>query len=338
MLITPTLFSIIFYISISTSSTVIHNALLKAEENAVNNPSLAINRYHQYLSHLNNLPNSIQLRWHTAAIRAALNSAQFEFAEAVFKDMKLSYDKAGFNKQGFYFNLAGIWFRRKGFFVQAEQAYDCAFKTEDSISEQIKYLNNAAIAARYTNNSARSNKYLNQALTLLKKTPHQVLEASINNTLGMLALSQKDYLLAKKKFTRSLFLKEGKSRDSAQLISALNLLNTLLYLEDESLSIRVLITIERLIARSNNIDHRVYYHWLQFSLAKLQNKQIDITQQMLVKEFKLLAGSSYIALIKQRAEFLNITLPKHNLDIKKMQYSGPILHYLKSCDTNKIED
>ena len=117
-----------------------------------------------------------------------------------------------------------------------------------------------------------------------------------------------------------LILAEYKRQFGSALISALNLLNTLLYLEDESLSIRVLITIERLIAHSNNIDHRVYYHWLQFSLAKLQNKQIDITEQMLVKEFKLLAGSSYIALIKQRAKHLNITLPIHNLDIKKMQY------------------
>jgi len=338
MLITPTLFSIIFYISVSTSSTVIHNALLKAEENAVNNPSIAINSYHQYLTHLDDLPNSIQLRWHTAAIRAALNSSQFIFSEEIFSNMKMSYNQAGYNKKGFYFNLSGIWFRKNGFFKQAEQAYNCAFKTTKSTIEQIKYLNNAAVAARYTNNITSSKKYLNQALALLKKTPHQVFEASINNTLGMLALSQKDYLLAKKKFTRSLFLKEGKSRDSAQLISALNLLNTLIYLEDPLLSTRVLSTVERLIVRSNNIDHRIYYHWLQFSLAKLQNEQSDITEQMLVKEFKLLAGSSYIALIKQRAEVLNITLPTHNLDIKKMQYSGPILHYLKSCDINKIED
>jgi len=333
MLVTPTLFSIIFYISVSTSATVTLNALLKAEENAINNPSIAINSYHQYLNHLGNLPDAIQLRWHTAAIRAALNSSQFLFAEEIFSNMSPSYDKAGYNKKGFYFNLSGIWFRKNGFFEQAEQAYHCAFETTKSNIEQLKYLNNAAIAARYTNNISRSKKHLNQALALLKKTPHRAFEASINNTLGMLALSQEDYLLAKKKFKRSLFLKEGESRGSAQLISALNLLNTLLYLEDDLLSMRVLSTVERLIVRSNNIDQRIYYHWLKFSLAKLQNKQIDITPQMLIKEFKLLAGSSYIALIKQRAEFLNIQLPKHSLNIKKMQYSGPILHYLKACET-----
>jgi len=333
MFVTSSLFSIIINLAIITSPTVTFNALIKAEENALNHPSMAINSYHQYLPHLDELPDSIQLRWHTAAIRAALNSSQFSFAEKVFSNMQKSYDTAGLNKAGYYFNLSGIWFRKSSYFIQAEQAYKCAFKTTNNTIEKIKYLNNAAIAARYTNNLEISKKYLLQAKALLQKMPHTIYEASINNSLGMLALSQKDYLLAKKKFSRSLFLKEGKSRASTQLISALNLLNSLLYLEDTLLSEKVMETVKRLIAQSNNIDHRVYYHWLQFSLAKLQQKQIDITQELIVKEFKLLSGSSYIALIRQRAEFLNIALPKYRESKQKMQYKGPILHYLKSCKT-----
>lgn len=338
MLIICILFSSLINIAVITSPTVTFNALVQAEEDAVNNPRIAINSYHKYNSQLNDMPYAIQLRWHTAAIRAALNSSQFVLAEAVFSNMKMSYNQAGFKKKGFYYNLSGIWFRKNGFFKQAEHAYNCAFSTTKSTTEQVKYLNNASVAARYTNNSARSKKYLNQALTLLKKKPHRAFEASINNSLGMLALSQKEYLVAKKKFTRSLFLKEGKSRDSAQLTSALNLLNTLLYLEDYSLSIRVLSTVERLIQRSNNKDHRVYYLWLQYSLAKLHNKQSDITTSMLIKEFKQLSGISYKDLIKQRAIHLNIQLPLPEKNSKKMQYSGPILHYLKSCKLSDISE
>lgn len=333
MLISTKMFSILFYFTLTTSPSLAVDALPNAEVSAINNPSMAISAYQQYKETLNTLPYSIQLRWHTVAIRAALNNSQFSFAEEIFREMNISYDKAGNNQKGYYFNLSGIWFRKNGFFKQAEQAYKCAFKTTKNTSEQLKYLNNAAIVTRYTNNTEQAEKYIQKALSILEIAPHKAIEASIYNTLGMLALSQKDYLLAKQSFTRSLFLKEGKSRDSAQLISALNLLNTLLYLEDTSLSIRVLPTIERLLKRSNNIDHHTYYHWLQFSLAKLQNKQSDITSEILVKEFKLLSGSSYKALIKQRAIHLNIQLPLAKKNTKKMQYSGPILHYLKACKT-----
>ena len=68
--------------------------------------------------------------------------------------MKSSYDKAGSNKSRFYYNLAGVWFRKSGYYSKAKLAYQCAFNTSDKVIEQIKYLNNAAVAARYTNKLA----------------------------------------------------------------------------------------------------------------------------------------------------------------------------------------
>ena len=108
----------------------IHNALLKAEENAINNPTLAINRYHQYLSLIDKLPDSIQLRWHTAAIRAALNSAQFEFAEAIFKDMKLSYNKAGFNNKDFILIYLGSGFAKMAFLNKRSKHINALLKQQ----------------------------------------------------------------------------------------------------------------------------------------------------------------------------------------------------------------
>ena len=138
MLISTKMFSILFYFTLTTSPSLAVDALPNAEVSAINNPSMAISAYQQYKETLNTLPHSIQLRWHTVAIRAALNNSQFLFAEEVFREMNISYDKAGNNQKGYYFNLSGIWFRKNGFFKQAEQAYKCAFKTTKNTSEQFK--------------------------------------------------------------------------------------------------------------------------------------------------------------------------------------------------------
>ena len=95
------------------------------------------------------------------------------------------------------------------------------------------------------------------------------------------------------------------------MISALNLLNSLLYLEDKIQAEKVRKTINKLMIHSNNIDHNIYCHWLKFSFAKLKNIKPEISEDILIKEYQLLSGSSYISLIEQRASHLNIPLPPH---------------------------
>ncbi|SFB92210.1 hypothetical protein [Pseudoalteromonas denitrificans] len=331
MLTASALFFTVINLSISSSPTVTFNALVKAEKDAANYPSLAINNYFNYKNQLNNLPKSIELRWHTAAIRAALNSSQLTFAEEIFSDMKHSYDMAVKHKIGFYYNLTGIWFRKSGYNQQALKAYQCALETTTNIAKQTKYLNNAAIAARYIKNTKLAKTYFSQAIMLLKKTPNKILEASISNNLGMLALSQNDFILAKKKFSHALYLKERVSRTASQLTTALNLLNTLIFMENISLSEKISLKIDKLFTKTSSTDKKIYYHWLQFSLDKLKNKHASISEKTLIQEFYFLKGSSYIALIEQRAAYLNIELPQPSHSTQAKKYKGPVLHYLKNC-------
>ena len=64
-------------------------------------------------------------------------------------------------------------------------------KQQKILLNNLKYLNNAAIVTRYTNNTEQAEKYIQKALSILEIAPHKAIEASIYNTLGMLALSQK---------------------------------------------------------------------------------------------------------------------------------------------------
>ena len=60
-----------------------------------------------------------------------------------------SYQATGKPKTDFYYNLAGIWFRKSGYSQQALWAYQCALNVTTNNKDKLKYTSNAAVAARY---------------------------------------------------------------------------------------------------------------------------------------------------------------------------------------------
>ena len=226
MQVVPLLFYLIF------SNSEIMADLKRAEILAADKPAEALLLYQQYQPQLQQMPPKIQLLWHTSAARAALNQSNLRHAHQILQEMLPSYQATGKPKTDFYYNLAGIWFRKSGYSHQALWAYQCALKVTTNHKDQLKYTSNAAVAARYVGDKELAREYFKQAKELLKIAPDVMMQASVANNEGMLLLSEKRYEEASTLFTKALFLREGQSRINSQILSTLNLMASLLLNHD----------------------------------------------------------------------------------------------------------
>ncbi len=324
-------FATVLYVAAINNPQQILKSLKEAERAAKSTPEQTLDNYKKFEADLNTMPTTIELRWHTAAIRAAFRSSKLELAHDVFVAMKPSYDISAGKQKGFYYNLAGIWFRKSGYNKFALKAYQCALATSKNDKEKIKYLNNLGVAARHSQDLNLAKQAFNEALVLLKESSTNPFTASINNNQGMLALSEGNFELARKKFTRAFFLKEGKATTTSQLTTALNLMHTLLLLKNYNALDNLDKKVSSLMLKTQSTDQKVYYLWIQYSMSVLSKKNSDNTSTNLISQYQLVSDSSYKFLIQQRAKSLGIPLPSLKNTVSKGEYKGVLIHYLAGC-------
>ncbi|MDP4983842.1 tetratricopeptide repeat protein [Pseudoalteromonas tunicata] len=320
--------ALLLFLSISNSE--IFHDLTQAEQSAADNPTQTLVLYQQYQSYLETMPVNVQLKWHKAAARAALRQSDVVGAEKIFIAMLPSYLQAGKNQQDYFYNLVGIWFRKAAFNQQALNAYQCALSNQTTDLDKLKYLNNAAIAARHLNQFELSIKLTEQALAIIKTSPSKPYEGAINNTLGMTALLQQNYEGAKEAFQRSLFLREGLKRTSAQLTSTLNLMTT--YLLNHELDAFKRLDKRKLSEVELSFEQQVYLSWLNFLYQQSLYRTAATPSTALVQDYLALRDESIIALVKLMSRELHFVLPDHPVNQKtNLIYQGPLENYLNGC-------
>lgn len=321
---------VVLLLFLSSSNSEIFQALTEAEQSAADNPTQTLLLYQQYRPHLEAMPVNVQLKWHKAAARAALRQVDLFGAETILVDMLPSYVQAGHNQKDYFYNLVGIWFRKSAYNQQALSAYQCALNNQTNDSEKLKYLNNAAIAARHLSQFDLSMRYTNQAFAILKTTPNKPFEAAVFNTVGITSLLNHQYIEAQNSFQRSLFLRAGLKRSSAQITTTLNLMTA--YLLNHDLVAFKRLDKRRLLEDDISFDHQVYLSWLNFVYQQSESRTAEQPLNSHVQDYLLIKDESIINLVNLISRKLNFILPEHPVTkLSNPIYKGPLEHYLTGC-------
>lgn len=311
MQVVPLLFYLIF------SNSEIMADLKRAEILAADKPAEALLLYQQYQPQLQQMPPKIQLLWHTSAARAALNQSNLRHAHQILQEMLPSYQSTGKPKTDFYYNLAGIWFRKSGYSQQALWAYQCALKVTTNQKDQLKYISNAAVAARYVGDKELAREYFKQAKDLLKIAPDIMMQASVANNEGMLLLSEKRYEEASTMFTKALFLREGHHRINSQILSTLNLMASLLLNHDVAEFARL--DKSKLTRYQLSSAQDIYLAWLNTAYQVLSSPSPMQVNTRLIDDYMAVENESIVYLIEQIAELINVPLPPHPVNQQDTQ-------------------
>ncbi|MBE0364665.1 hypothetical protein PULV_a2409 [Pseudoalteromonas ulvae UL12] len=319
---------LLFYLTFSNSE--IMADLKRAEILAADKPAEALLLYLQYQPQLQQMPPKIQLLWHTSAVRSALNQSNLRHAHQILQDMLPSYQATGKPKTDFYYNLAGIWFRKSGYSQQALWAYQCALNVTTNNKDKLKYTSNAAVAARYVGDKKLANQYFAQAKELLKIEPDLMMQASVANNEGMLLLSEKRYEEASSLFTKALFLREGHHRINSQILSTLNLMASLLLNHDLAEFVRL--DKSKLSRYQLSPAQDIYLTWLNSAYQVLSSAQPVQLSPTLTADYLTVENDSIVYLIEQIAELINVPLPAHPINQKDKQLQDHLLSgYFNEC-------
>lgn len=324
MQVVPLLFFLLF------SNSEIMADLKRAEILAADKPAEALLLYQQYQPQLQQMPPKIQLLWHTSAARAALNQSNLRHAHQILQEMLPSYQATGKPKTDFYYNLAGIWFRKSGYSQQALWAYQCALTVSKNNKDKLKYTSNAAVAARYVGDQELAKHYFEQAKALLKVEPNIMMEASVANNEGMLLLSEKRYEEASNLFSKALFLREGHQRINSQILSTLNLMASLLLNHDVAEFARL--DKSKLSRYQLSLAQNTYLSWLNTAYQVLSSSSPMQGSSHLIDDYMAVENKSIVYLIEQIAELINVPLPPHPVNHQDTQLlEHQLSGYFKEC-------
>jgi len=226
------------------------------------------------------------IEYHHLTILASLLLHEHQSSEPAFASLFSHVDDKAFQERRFniLYNL-GVWLRRRGFYSQSEGALLCALRSANKAKDKMKTLNSLGGIARQYEKNSQAQDYFQRTLKLAEKVNNKKAIAIINNNLGVMALEFNEVAKANSFFKAAYRNFQISRYESGELNSGINLLLTLVLLEDQQTYNRALPRVKELVDKYNSDSKNAYFAWVnafsevQFSRYKHTTVQIDTLKQ-----------------------------------------------------------
>jgi tetratricopeptide (TPR) repeat protein len=185
----------------------------------------------------------------------------------------------------------------------------------------------------YLNQNNQAKATYAQALQLAEQNGADVYISAIYNTLGILAIKEGDYKLAKEHLVNALQLSQSISRRSGQIVAGLQLLRLSILAKDPMLYDRLHYRISRLILASDNEARHAYLFWIEKAQQVSKGKELSIEEKAQLSEGLKKIESISIGLYNQLVETLAEPLGIESTPIinKYSVYKGDLLNDMHQC-------
>jgi tetratricopeptide (TPR) repeat protein len=228
----------------------------------------------------------------------------------------------------------GIFLRRTGYPQESILLFNCGLmqpqkKHKQTISLLISKANSLSYLKKYNQAKATYAK----ALTLAEVNSADVYVSAIYNTLGILAIKQGEYKLAKKHLINGLQLSQTISRRSGQIVAGLQLLRLSILINDPMLYDRLHYRISRLILASDNEVRHAYLFWIEKAQQVSKGKMLSEEEKVQLSKGLKKIESTSIGLYNQLVETLAKPLGIDSTPIIKEYsvYKGDLINSIHQC-------
>jgi len=335
----PLIFIIIFLITYpagaETKSDDLLSKLSEAKDYLRVKPSVSSKILKQDLANIAQLSINEQLTWHQNLLRASISLNDLKQVESTVRAM-LAYPALEKETDKFVSLLSslGIFLRRTGYPQESIWLFNCGLRQPIKNNKQkISLLISKANSFTYLNKNSQAKITYAQALQLAEQNSADIYISAIYNTLGILAIKEGDYKLAKEYLIKALQLSQRIARRSGQIVAGIQLLRLSILDNDPVLYDRLHYRISRLILASDNEVRHAYLFWLEKAHKVSQGKKISaLEQEQLLVKLKQIESTS-IGLYNQLVEKLAKPLGIKSIPIIKeySPYQGDLLNYLNRC-------
>jgi len=321
------------------SSEYLIKKLSEAEDYLRVKPSTSSKILKEHLNDIGQLSIKDQLTWHQNLLRASISLNDLTQVENTVIIM-LSYPELEKTTDKFVSLLSslGIFLRRSGHPHESILLFNCGLKQPIKNSKQkISLLISKGNSLSYLERYSQANDMYAQALKIAKKDNAKILISAIYNTLGIMAIKEEDYALAKKYLIDALQLSQNISRRSGQTVAGLQLLRLSILTNEPILYDRLHYRISRLILASESEVRKAYLFWLENAHQVSKGKELSVQEKdILVKKLKLIESTS-IGLYNQLVDKLAEPLGVMSTPIIKeySTYQGDLLNQIHQCKVSK---
>jgi len=311
------------------------NKLSEAKDYLRVKPSTSSKILKEHLNEIGQLSIKDQLTWHQNLLRASISLNDLTQVESTVRVM-LSYPELEKTTDKFVSLLSslGIFLRRSGHPQESIFLFNCGLKQPITIIKQkVSLLISKGNSLSYLEKYNQAKDTYAQALKLALQHNDEVLISATYNTLGIMAIKEEEYDIAKKYLVDALQLSQKISRRSGQIVAGLQLLRLSILNNDPVLYERLHYRISRLILSSESEIRKAYLFWLEKAHQVSKGKELSVQEKdILVKKLKLIESTS-IGLYNQLVDKLAKPLGVISAPIIKeySTYQGDLLNQIHQC-------
>lgn len=309
--------------------------LSEAEDYLRVQPSVSSKILKQFLAQIGQLSINEQLRWHQNLLRASIALNQMKQVEITVRAM-LAYPELEQETDKFVSLLSslGIFLRRTGHPHESIWLFNCGLRQPiKNKNQKISLLISKGTSLSYLNKNKQAKDSYAQALQIAEQKNAEVFISAIYNVLGILAIKEEDYPLAKEYLIKALQLSQRISRRSGQIVAGLQLLRLSILDNDVILYEKLHYRISRLILASDNEVRQAYLFWIEKAHQVSKGKELSAQEQAellnKLKQIKSVSIGLYFQLVEKLAQPLGIK----SLSVVNefSDYQGDLLNYIKQC-------
>jgi tetratricopeptide (TPR) repeat protein len=309
--------------------------LKQAQLSVDSNPKKTLGLYHQHRAGIENLNSDLQLYWLLAALKSAKSlSASSEMEKILERASNFSQTIVKNARYGSFYLLAGSWFRRNGYFEQAEQSYQCVLNNSKDRTMQLKAQINLGVLYRNLGDNYQAIHHYHQAQLLTEQLNNERFSAAIANNLSVIYLIENELELAEKYSKQAMFINQKLNNANFESLATLNLLWALVESQQfqryQNLYPRA---VER-ITHLNNENQQNYLLWID---ALYTNRQSDHRhspeeQAKLIEIHNKTHDIGIRSLISLLAQKMDIKIaPETQQAAANHGYKGQIIKLLDAC-------
>ncbi len=325
--------------TLKPTSEYLLSRLSEAEDYLRVKPSVTSKILKKYQTDIGQLNIDEQLTWHQYLLRASIALNDLKEVENTVRAMLL-YPELAKETDKFVSLLSslGIFLRRSGFPQESIWLFDCGLKQPiNNAKQKISLLLSKGNSLGYLNLNEQAKAAYFDALQVAKNNNADIYISAIYNTLGIMAIKEEKYSLAKDYLINALQLSQNISRRSGQIVAGLQLLRLSILNDEPMLYDRLHYRISRLTQSSESEIRHAYLFWIEKAHQVSKGKELSgQDHSALIAKLKLIESTS-VGLYNQLAGKLATSVGIISTPIIKdySVYQGDLLHNLHQCNAKE---
>lgn len=288
-----------------------------------------LDKHEQYLEHLN---ENQQAQWFSTVMIASIKTSNLQsLEESIFALEEFKQNQYVEENKQTIINGIGVWYLRKGLLNQAKQAYQCNLTSSINEKSQIRSLLNLAVVERNLGNIDSAYRLNKRALMMSNKLELEHSIAIINNNLGILALTKKNYHKAQVYFTNAMNMNDRLMRRSGEILAGINLLHLFVRQNAPLMFERLFSRVKLMLEPFPKDTRHAYLDIIQtVHLYQVGNISYDQANSLISEQHKNIEDVGIKRFLEPLLEQFDLTIPRREIVSVK-----PISHkhnrILSSC-------